>query len=165
MLSRWFSKAVKCFHHTEFDGEEWTTTQRTTPDQAMETLGWTRGSDLETSFVNHPCSLGMESSRTTDGWSSCCCTLRGTRRRAHARESTTHGYLLNKGPINLKDKGLTKFAKSDDEYKNENYRSVPCLLRGEKSNRKVDVDVPGPHEYTRNRWRLHPKTWSICLLI
>ena len=49
-------------------------------------------------------------------------------------------YLLNKAPINLKDKGLTKFAQAmPDEYKNESVTEAYRVLQGRKeSNRKVD---------------------------
>ena len=90
------------------------------------------------SFVNHPCTRWVMESLSNYRWLSVhglALAREYTRRygRTHASESLME-YLLTKSPINITDRGLTKFAQAmPEQYKNESAVSAyRAYYMGEK---------------------------------
>ena len=90
------------------------------------------------SFVNHPCTRWVMESLSNYRWLSVhglALAREYTRRygRTHASESLME-FLLTKSPINITDRGLTKFAQAmPEQYKNESAVSAyRAYYMGEK---------------------------------
>lgn len=137
--------------HRVLDGEEWTDYSK----NGRRIKRWRLSDEREdrlwkASFVNHPCTRWVMESLSNYRWlgiHAVALSREYTRRygRTHASQPLME-YLLNKAPINLKDKGLTKFAQAmPDEYKNESAtEAYRAYYKGEKSRiaKWTNADVP-----------------------
>ena len=110
--------------HRVLDGDEWTKLRMVNRIKRQSTLRRTRRPPVESIIVNHPCTRWVMESLSNHRWLSVHCppspaSTRGGTTRTHASESLME-HLLTKSPINITDKGLTKFAQAmPEQYKNE----------------------------------------------